>query len=397
MLFLYLIILITSGFFYILYEPRFSFLLFAFLLILPAVLFVMTLITARLTRVSFSSAVSSAGRGSKLPLTLKIVNRSIFIVPNMLIELEMKTALDDKKSIVRINTPVSMLDTQYLTLQISGMHYGNIQIGIKRARVCDMLRLFKLRVPLGKTDSLFRRCTMMILPDGIPMENNISNYSELGLETDEYSKTSKGDDPSEIFDIHEYQDGDKISRIHWKLSAKQNKTMVKDYSLPITNSIMIAADLALDRSRGDYLSQYDTMIETVSALSFHLTEHEIPHKVIWFDSVKNSVVKMNITDDESDGVLISSLLRAPVYQEKNRLLECFLKDPESSRMGHFIYISAFYDEGVRDMLSESELAIRYSYLPVSAQMFVPYDTGDGVSLMPLVPGRVAQSLQDMIL
>ena len=51
-----------------------------------------------------------------------------------------------------------------------------------------------------------------IVPDYIPIENNIANYAEMGLETDDYSKTSKGDDPSEIFDIHEYHDGDKINR-----------------------------------------------------------------------------------------------------------------------------------------------------------------------------------------
>ena len=108
----------------------------------------------------------------------------------------------------------------------------------------------------------------------------------MGLETDDYSKTSKGDDPSEIFDIHEYHDGDKINRIHWKLTAKQDKTMVKDYSLPISNSIVLMADLHLDTNTDDYMLIYDTLVEAIASISYYLIENDTPHKVVWYDKKK---------------------------------------------------------------------------------------------------------------
>ena len=66
---------------------------------------------------------------------------------------------------------------------------------------------------------------------------------ETSADSDRFSTYKKGDDPSEIFDIREYADGDKIQRIHWKLSSKTGDLMVKEGSLPLMKEIHIFIDL----------------------------------------------------------------------------------------------------------------------------------------------------------
>lgn len=41
----------------------------------------------------------------------------------------------------------------------------------------------------------------------------------------------KGDDPTEIYDIHKYQEGDQLKNIHWKLSARYQDILVKDNAM----------------------------------------------------------------------------------------------------------------------------------------------------------------------
>lgn len=72
-------------------------------------------------------------------------------------------------------------------------------------------------------------------------------YNETSADSDRFSTYKKGDDPSEIFDIREYADGDKIQRIHWKLSSKTGDLMVKEGSLPLMKEIHIFIDLCSDR------------------------------------------------------------------------------------------------------------------------------------------------------
>ena len=59
--------------------------------------------------------------------------------------------------------------------------------------------------------------------------------------------------------------------------------MVKDYSLPISNSIVLMADLHLDTNTDDYMLVYDTLVEAIASISYYLIENDTPHKVVWYD------------------------------------------------------------------------------------------------------------------
>ncbi len=59
------------------------------------------------------------------------------------------------------------------------------------------------------------------------------------MDSDEYSMRKAGYDPSETFAIREYQPGDRIRQIHWKLTEKFDSLMVRDYGLPIQNTVLL--------------------------------------------------------------------------------------------------------------------------------------------------------------
>ena len=58
-----------------------------------------------------------------------------------------------------------------------------------------------------------------------------------------YSDEESGDDPSQIFEIRDYRPGDKMQKIHWKLSAKSDSLIVKEYSEPVGFAIVIFVNL----------------------------------------------------------------------------------------------------------------------------------------------------------
>lgn len=393
---LYFVLVVISLFFYILYEPAFSFYLFAFLILMPVVLFILTLYTARRTRVTFTNNQNTAGRSLKIPLGIKVENFSKFPAANIVIEIEYFNTIDNKKNIMKINTPAYPNEVHELTLHVSGAHYGVLKMKIKRVRIYDILKLCRFRIRKKSYDNGFDECNIIIVPDHIPIENNIANYSDMGLESDEYSKHSKGDDPSEIFDIHEYIDGDKISRIHWKLSAKQNKTMVKDYSLPITNSIMIMLDLNLDDSVEDFATLYDTVIESTAAISYYLSTNEVPHKVVWYDNKKARLVNMDITDDDSYAMLVNELLHAQLYTQSDLGLVHYVSEDAKYKCGHLMYISTRYSEKATELMGDSDLAYKYTYLMVSGDIRrrdMIYD--EIAQVVPVYPFKVAESIQDI--
>ena len=62
----------------------------------------------------------------------------------------------------------------------------------------------------------------------------------------EYAKEKPGNDLGEMFDIREYQPGDRLSSIHWKLSGKLDQLMVVRPGQPMENSILVLFESNLD-------------------------------------------------------------------------------------------------------------------------------------------------------
>ena len=61
-------------------------------------------------------------------------------------------------------------------------------------------------------------------------------------DSDIYDDLRPGYDPSELFDVREFQNGDRLQSVHWKLSARTDELMVKENSLPKACAVAIVAD-----------------------------------------------------------------------------------------------------------------------------------------------------------
>ena len=67
------------------------------------------------------------------------------------------------------------------------------------------------------------------------LEENTTVISD----SERYSQTKPGSDPSETFSIREYLPGDPIRQIHWKLSQKSDALMLRELGLPVVNQTLL--------------------------------------------------------------------------------------------------------------------------------------------------------------
>lgn len=58
-------------------------------------------------------------------------------------------------------------------------------------------------------------------------------------DSERYSQTRPGSDPSETFAVREYVPGDPIRQIHWKLSQKSDALMLRELGLPVVNRTLL--------------------------------------------------------------------------------------------------------------------------------------------------------------
>ena len=204
----------------------------SFLAAVPVFSIVAAVFPARRIEVSVRTAVAGSTRkGDELMPVLELRNplyigssdavidigvRNIFLSKN---ESELKASLPvvARKPWRRAeNYGISKLMVPFVAEKI-----GDYSFSVKDVQVGDLLGLIRIGIRCGEIDadiSVLPKKTVGEMPDSESISSGMT-------EVEESSRT--GNDFSEVTDIREYQPGDRIRDIHWKLSARQEEWMVK--------------------------------------------------------------------------------------------------------------------------------------------------------------------------
>lgn len=208
-----------------------------------------------------------------------------------------------------------------LTTSISSQQCGPILLEVREVRVYDLFRLFSRKI------SVTGKEVLAVLPEyymaAVVFQENIRDFL---VESEEYDKNKPGDDPSEIFQIREYRSGDRMQSIHWKLSARTDDLMVKEYSLPVGNPVILFLDMKYQPEENyGFLDEY---IEAGLALSQGILEAGYEHYVVWFSRKRQDLERLAVKDSEdlylvterifSSGPYSEDVIMEDLYREKYR-------------------------------------------------------------------------------
>lgn len=362
MIFIYLAMLIISVLFYILYKGVISFLVLVFVFAVPIVMLTMLLICRRKITAALKLENSRCTAGQSIPIAAELTNPTLIPVLNCEITLEITLASENSSEKIRINTPIFPRNMQRLSASFSSSHYGLVRCRMISVKIYDMLRLFRFKLPAKKLNHI--NCEAIILPKQIDLENTVSDYSDIGLESENYSAVKAGDDPSEIFSIRDYSDGDRMSRVHWKLTAKEDRLMVKDYSLPLADSFFIVADTYIPPQFAGHSAEiYDTLAVMTTSISQLLCQNNARHIVGFFDDRSQEAEFIKVDEEGESITACVRLMMAGCCNKPSRLVSEILESGDQRRRyGHMICISAIYDAAYAEALICSGLACRYTFL-----------------------------------
>lgn len=125
-------------------------------------------------------------------------------------------------------------------------HCGYYNVKIKKIRYYDIIGIFYKEEKIN--DSL----DVYVFPNNIELAN-VSSFEKMSYLSNEYSTNKKGDDYSEIFDVHQYRENDQLKHIHWKISLKKNELFVKEGSYPIIKKTYLCLQQSKFNAENDYI------------------------------------------------------------------------------------------------------------------------------------------------
>lgn len=303
----YLILLAVLTGLYVFTNQYLPFILLLFFLILPAFSFIFLILSYAGVTVDFviPSVIKKTEAGA-IRFTLK--NTSFFPVSGAVLHIVYRNDLTGKENRTKTFCAIRNKKANGISFSVSDIHSGQISVILKKIDICDILCLFSM------SKKVLCEKRSLIYPDTYDVKIAMENLGEISGDGERYSQTKKGQDVNEIFALRGYAPGDEIRRIHWKLSAKQNKLIVRDFGLSLNYPIFLLLE-TYDSNREKSDEALDACMITFVSISRSLIENGICHNIAWYDSVSEKLIVKEIESADELEAYLPDLLSVHSYNE----------------------------------------------------------------------------------
>ena len=235
-----------------------------------------------------------------------------------------------------LNPDVSILPgkTDQMDFALKDDHCGLLKMSVKEAVVTDPLGIFTRKIRFAEGSDT--ESDMYYLPRVSELIVNLEEMSTYNMESYKYSQEQKGSDPSEMFDIKEYGEGDSFKAIHWKLSSKLDEIMIREHGLPIENRVLVILD---KRPEPSDLDQIDRMIEFTASLSYTLLRKGTTHSLGWFDYVNDRFEVVRVDSEDAFWLAVTALIGSPFRDDERSAAHHYAESDVDKDFSNYIYIS----------------------------------------------------------
>ncbi len=249
-----------------------------------------------------------AEKNKEIPIDIYVKNKSKFLGCYVKVLLETENSITKEKETFPISCWVKQGKTETKQLILKSRQSGIISLSLKKCWVYDLLYLFKAKKKLKEIQQV------AILPESHLLMVEVSRKTrEFLADAEEFSDRESGDDPSEIYQIREYRDGDSIHDVHWKLTAKADELRVKEYGRPLGCVVLIWLNLEkMDKKMKNVPSH---VLEMAASLSLSLVEMKCVHMVAWYEPDNKRIQRKRISKEAHIYELLNRLLYAKSYTE----------------------------------------------------------------------------------
>lgn len=324
----YIIVLLLTLSFNIFFEGYLSFFVFLIFLFLPIISFIITFIQKRYISVAVSAQSKTYNKGDGVTIKISTSNRLKIFTGKVSICVSVKNNMFGTSNKNTLTMALGAYE-QSVILKYICHHCGRHFCSIEKAKIYDFLSLFSFRIKDIKSS----KCDFYILPQISETAVNTPSSLTDEIDSDEYSKTKSGDDPSEIFDLREYKEGDRISRINLKLSDKLDTLIVKDFGLPLSQSVLIMVDLC----KG--IKEADCLVSQLCSVINSLLNQEIRCKVRWYNSEAAQIVVSELNSKEDFQIFLNQFLSFAKIQDASFVLADFSVQPKLANYTKIFYFS----------------------------------------------------------
>ena len=197
-------------------------------------------------------------------------------------------------------------------------HCGTVALSLSDAAVQDWFGLYRCALTVQSTRFV------TVEPPLFDVRITLAENETVTADSERWSSTHPGHDPSETFGFRTYVPGDPIRQIHWKLSQKTDSLMVRELGLPVAEEVLLLLDTSTT-GKEDAADALDAAMTALLSLSRSLTEQGITHSVGWKNRELGELSLCTVRDQQDCTAVREQILTAAAAPDAESICDCFRK------------------------------------------------------------------------
>lgn len=225
---MYGLILLLSIFIFVWTGTKEAFFLFAVLCVLIPIVVLLNAVVAR------KISVSAGFVPGTTKMQIEYNNQALFFAFHVQTKIHLINTFTDTELQFLHDKTMLPRSRKMVEIPIESQFAGRIEISISQCVSVDLLGLSKFAVKAKSHGNTY------VYPELVyDQEEEIIKQARENTSPDAFYQNRKGNDITEILNIREYQKGDSMKSIHWKLSLKQKQKLVREFDMPVNQEVLI--------------------------------------------------------------------------------------------------------------------------------------------------------------
>lgn len=172
------------------------------------------------------------------------------------------------------------------------VHCGRVSVHAAALKTTDHFGVLSCTVPAGAA------CSITVLPDTFSTAVTLPGEAYSTRQGEDDGAQRPGVDYSETLWLRDYRQGDGLRSIHWKLSGKMDRLIVREGVRPVDDRLLVLCETPGPDFPGR-VEACDAVADVVFSLSQALAAQGVAHQVGWQQGDEGSVrlVDVDVPED----------------------------------------------------------------------------------------------------
>ena len=287
---------------------------------------------------------SAAEKGQRAAGAVRVKNGGFLPLPRVAVRLICRNLRTGEETTQEVVVSLLPKQTREAKFRLVCPHCGSICMEVTEVAVYDLFGLAR------RQKRVAARAEVTVLPALFQPEIVLRDSAAALPDSEVYASDRPGSDPGETFAIREYVPGDALRKIHWKLSEKTDRLMVREFGLPVVNEVLLLLETA---GCADAVAA-NAVTEVFASVSRALLSQGCAHQVGWQGTADFCL--QTVSAEQEFDAMLEALLRLPPC-ESGSVARAFSEVAPHGGFAHVLVVAAQLPAGMQELVSGNRVSV----------------------------------------